>query len=73
MGVLMHSVPPLEMHAKCGTFENGGKIYLDWSKDLPAWFHVEPGDRLEVVDRTFIILALDEVPVVYSALYVREV
>ena len=73
MGVLVRPVPPSEMHERCGSFREGGKVYLDWSKDFPAWFRVEPGDRLEVADRAFTILALDEVPVVYCALYVREV
>jgi hypothetical protein len=72
MGVLIHPVPRIEMLDRCGTFEDGGKVYLDWAKDVPVWFQIEAGDRLEVDGRAFTILALDEMPVVYSALYVRE-
>jgi hypothetical protein len=72
MGVLVHPVPRIEFLEKCGEFVDGGKVYLEWSRDLPAWFRVEVGDRLEVEDRAFTIAALDEVPIVYTALYVRE-
>jgi hypothetical protein len=73
MGVLVHPIPKCEMEARFGCFREGGKVYLDWSRALPSWFGVEPGDRLEVAGRSFNILGRDEMPIVYSALYVCEI
>lgn len=71
MGVLVHPVPALEMQELCGTFEPGGKVVLEWPRDIERWRQVVPGDRLLIGDRELTIRRAVEHPHCYIAIYVE--
>ena len=50
----------------------GGKIFVDWPHDPTSWGHVAPGDQMVVDGRFFTILAIQEFPRCYSAVYAEE-
>ena len=70
MDVLVHPVPALEMQERLGTFQLGGKIFVDWPEDPTDWESVVPGDQLEIEGHAFTIRGIRDSPVCYSEIYV---
>jgi hypothetical protein len=72
MDVLVHPVPPAEMHQRTGTFRPGGKIVIDWPQHSEHWRGMVQGDRLQIDDRRFIVGAVEEFPLCFVNIYVTE-